>query len=192
MKLAPKHVVAMVVAISAAAVLTPVGVMAATGTLMNITDPYDAGRRARVGSNNTLFAETRPGVPTSAFNLQIEDVTDVVLHKLYETTSPKKIAITEATFTVEGDDVTGPNTHVDLLAFTQHTTGYSCGHPSGWTKKILRTVALSPGETVQQVYPGPPLLLPGAATGKKVCLGFQQTRWLGGTKLTVAVSGYTY
>ena len=192
MKFAPKHVVTMVVALSAAVVLAPVGVMAATGQFVNITDPVDSKRKARVGTNNTLYTESRPGVPTGAFNLQIEDVTDVVLHKFYEATAPKRVAITEATFSVEGDDVTGPNTHVDLLAFTQHTTGYSCGHPSGWTKKILRSVALSPGETVQQVYPGPPLLLPGAATGKKVCLGFQQTRWLGGTKLNVAVSGYTY
>ena len=194
MQFQPKHVVAMVVALSAAAILTPVGVMAATGTLVNIADPNDGSRRARVGTSNALFTETRPGVPTGAFNVRIGDVTDVVLHKLYETKAPKRIAVTEVAFTVRGDDVAGPNTHVDLLAFTEKGTPglYSCGHPSGWTKKILRTVALSPGETVQHVFTGPPVLLPTPPTGLRTCLGFQQTRWLGGTKLDVMVSGYNY
>lgn len=190
----PKHVVTMVVALCAAAVLAPVGVMAATGTLVNIADPIEGSRRARVGTSNTLFTETRPGVPTGALNARIADVTDVVLHKLHESTAPKRIAVTEWAVTVRGDDVAGPNTHVDLIAFTEHGTpgAYACGHPSGWTKKVLRTIALSPGESEQQVFTGPPLLLPTPAAGKRTCLGFQQTRWLGGTKLDVMVSAYTY
>lgn len=45
MKFQAKHVVTMVCAVSAAAVLAPVGVMAATGTLVNVTDPFNASRR---------------------------------------------------------------------------------------------------------------------------------------------------
>ena len=194
MKFQPKHVVTMVVALSAAVVLAPVGVIAATGTLVNIADPNDGSRRARVGTSNALFTETRPGVPTGAFNVRVGDVTDVILHKIYETTAPKRIAVTEWAVTVRGDDIAGPNTHVDLLAFTEFGTPglHSCGHPSGWTKKILRTIALSSGETEQQVFTGPPLLLPTPAAGKRTCLGVHQTRWLGGTKLDAMVSGYSY
>lgn len=194
MKFQPKHVVTMVVALSAAVVLTPVGVIAATGTLVNIADPVTSSRKARVGTSNALFTETRPGVPTGAFSYRVGDVTDVVLHVVNVSTAPKRIAVTEWAVTVRGDDVSGPNTHVDLLAFTEHGTSglYACGHPSGWTKKILRTIALSPGETEQQVFTGPPLLLPTPASGKRTCLGFQQTRWLGGTKADLMVSGYTY
>lgn len=51
----PRHVVAIVVSLCAAAVLTPVAVGAATGTLTNITDPVAAANKARVSNRGGLY-----------------------------------------------------------------------------------------------------------------------------------------
>jgi hypothetical protein len=57
----PAHVVTMVVALCAAAVLTPVAVGAATGSFVNITDPINAASKARVTAKGTLWTnETDP------------------------------------------------------------------------------------------------------------------------------------
>ncbi|MDQ1713403.1 MAG: hypothetical protein QOE45_2853 [Frankiaceae bacterium] len=57
----PAHVVTMVVALCAAAVLAPVAVNAATGSFVNITDPLNAGSKARVTAKGTLWTtETDP------------------------------------------------------------------------------------------------------------------------------------
>jgi hypothetical protein len=57
----PAHVVTMVVALCAAAVLTPVAVGAATGSFVNITDPVNAASKARVTAKGTLWTnETDP------------------------------------------------------------------------------------------------------------------------------------
>lgn len=49
-----RHIVGMVVAVSAAVVLAPVGAMAATGSLVNITDPVHTANKARVDAKGAL------------------------------------------------------------------------------------------------------------------------------------------
>lgn len=49
-RLSGGQIVAIVVSVCAAVVLAPVGVMAATGQFVNIVDPYDSSRRARIDS----------------------------------------------------------------------------------------------------------------------------------------------
>jgi hypothetical protein len=57
----PVHVVTMVVALCAAAVLAPVAVNAATGSFVNIVDPVNTGSKARVTPKGTLEVnETDP------------------------------------------------------------------------------------------------------------------------------------
>ena len=51
----PRHVVTIVVAVCAAAVLTPVAVGAATGSLVNITDPVTAANKAKVSNRGQLY-----------------------------------------------------------------------------------------------------------------------------------------
>ena len=53
-KFRPVHVVTMVVALCAAAILTPVAVNASTGSLVNITDPLHLGSRANVSYKGSL------------------------------------------------------------------------------------------------------------------------------------------
>jgi hypothetical protein len=149
--------------------------MAATGTLSNIVDPYDAARRARVGTNGGLFTEDRPRVSSGTFNKQVANVTDVGLHVLLDVAAPNKIAVTDFTLTVVDDGTTQVlNNVVDLLAFVRTSGTSACGG-AGWTRTVLRT-----------------LTVPTPATGHRVCLAFQQSRWAGSTWTDVAVSAFTF
>lgn len=56
-RLSGTNIAVIVVALSAAVVLAPVGVMAATGTLVNITDPYNSAARARVDSGKVRVGD---------------------------------------------------------------------------------------------------------------------------------------
>lgn len=191
MRFEPRHVVTMVVALSAAAVLAPVGVMAATGTLVNITDATDATRKAKVGSTGALYVESRAGAVNGSFNTMTEKITDVIGHTIYETTSPNRVALTEATFTVRGDNTALTN-HVRIFWQTRTSGTATCGG-SGWTMpKTMKTVVVRAGETVQLTFDGPPLVMPPAPSGQAVCVRFQQTKWSGGTELDVSTIGYAY
>lgn len=187
-----KQVVAMVVAVCAAVVVAPVGVMAATGQLVNIADPGNAGRVARVGAAGTLQVEVRPGVVQNSFSTMHERVTDVLGHTLYEATAPARVALTEATFALRGENSASVN-HVRIYSRVRTSGTASCENGTGWTTpKTLRTVVLRGGNTVQLVFPGPPLISQMPAAGQRVCLAFQQTKWAGTTELDVAVTGYTF
>lgn len=189
MQFAPKHVVTMVACVCAAVVLAPVGVMAATGQLVNITDPHTSTRKARVGSTGTLQVESRAGSPAGAYTKFFEKLTDVTGKVVVEAAYPKRIAVTEFTATVHGD-VTPPNEVRIYYRIRTSGTG-SCAAHTGWTLPVtLRTITLS--ETQQLLFTGPPLLLPKPAAGQAVCLGAQQTTWWNGTKLDIGVSGFTF
>ena len=191
MQFLPKHVVTMVVAVSAAAVFAPVGVMAATGQLVNITDPTTPSRQAKVGSTGALYVESRAGAVNGSFNTMTEKITDVIGHTIYETTSPNRMALTEATFTLRGDNTALVN-HVRIFWQTRTSGTAACGG-SGWTMpKTMKTVAVHAGETVQLRFDGPPLVMPAAPSGQAVCIRFQQTKWSGGTELDVSTIGYVY
>lgn len=60
-----------VACVSVASLLAPVGVLAATGQLVNIVDPLFRRRKVRVGSAASLQVETRPGVTGGARNVSI-------------------------------------------------------------------------------------------------------------------------
>jgi hypothetical protein len=64
-----KQIVVMVVAVCAAVVLAPVGVMAATGSLVNIVDPSNASHKAHVDSSgHVLVASGTQAVRTTVGN----------------------------------------------------------------------------------------------------------------------------
>lgn len=186
------QIVTMVVAVAAAVVLAPVGVMAATGQLVNIVDPGNASRQVRVGSDGTLFVESRPGVVPHSFSTMHETITDVITHPVYEIAAPTRIAITEATFTLHGDNTASTN-HVRIYSRVRTSGTANCQTGTGWTSpKTLRSVVVRAGSTVQLVFNGPPLISQTPAAGQKVCIGFQQTKWTGSTDLDVGVTGYTF
>jgi hypothetical protein len=57
-----KQITTVVVAICAAVVAAPVAVGAATGSLINITDPYTAANKARVNAKGAVAVTARDGV----------------------------------------------------------------------------------------------------------------------------------
>jgi len=186
------QIVTMVVAVAAAVVLAPVGVMAATGTLVNITDPTNGARKAKVGSSGTLYTESRAGVVDHSFSLIFETITDVVARSVYEIAAPTRIALTEVTFTLHGDNTASTN-HVRIYSRVRTSGTANCQNGTGWTTpKVLRTVVVRAGSTVQQLYNGPPLISQTPGAGQKVCIGFQQTKYTGSTDLDVALTGYTF
>lgn len=189
MRFQAKHIVAIVACGSAAAVLAPVGVMAATGTLVNITDPFDGSRAARVTERGTLWVESRAGVASDSFTVLHENKTDVVAYVVKETTS--RIAVTSLIVTVHGDNTASTN-HFRLMAQTRTSGTAACGG-SGWsTPKTLATLVVRAGSTEQLLWNGPPLVLPTPAAGQRVCLRVQQTKYTGSTDSDMAVTGFTF
>jgi hypothetical protein len=192
MNFAPKHVVAMVASVSAAVVLAPVGVMAATGTLVNLTDPVDSSRKARVSGISGLYVDTRPRATAGSFHVLSETITDVATHPVKQTPSPNGIAVTSVVATVKGDNSASTN-HVRLYSRVRTSGNSDCANGTGWTvPKALVTLSVPAGSTSQLVYDGPPIVVAPPATGQAICVGVQQTKWTGSTSTDIAVTGFTF
>jgi ABC-type Fe3+-hydroxamate transport system substrate-binding protein len=192
MKLSPTQVVVIIVALAVAVILGPVTVMAATGQLVNITDPADSSRKARVGSTGTLQVESRAGSVNGAWNTFFATITDVTPRVVFETGNPNRIAVTEWTVTVMGDNSASTN-HVRLIEKIRTSGTASCSDGTGWSPAtVLRTMSVHAGDTVQLLYAGPSLVLTKPAAGQHVCLLVQQTKWTGSTGTDIGVTGYKF
>jgi hypothetical protein len=192
MNFEPRHVVSMVASVCAAAVLAPVGVMAATGTLTNLVDPFDSTRKARVTGISGLYVDTRPRATAGAFHRLFTDVLDVSPRTVKETSSPYGIAVTSIVFTVKGDTSTSTN-HIQLLSRIRTSGTAACADATGWTTpQILVTFSVHAGSTEQLEFNGPPLVIPAPPAGQAVCLAVQQSKWTGSTSTDVAVTGFTF
>lgn len=66
----PRQITTMVVAICCAVVLAPLGAIAATGNLVNITDPVHAARKARVDANGRLTVSDRGPVTANLLTVK--------------------------------------------------------------------------------------------------------------------------
>jgi hypothetical protein len=189
MKFAPKHVVTMVASVCAAVVLAPVGVMAATGTLVNLTDPLDSTRKARVSGISGLYVDTRPRATAGSFNVLAENVTDVNARVVKESTSG--IAVTSWIVSVHGDNTASTN-HLRLFSQVRTSGTAPCGG-AGWsTPQVLATLVVRAGSTEQLLWNGPPLVVGPPPAGQRVCVRVQQTKWTGSTDTDIAVTGFTF
>lgn len=186
MKFQPRHVVTMVVAVSAAAVLAPVGVMAATG--ITITDPFNSSRAARVTDRGTLWVESRAGVASDSFSMLFPTVTDTAFRDVKVTTA--RIAVTSFAATIRGDTQTSVD-YAELWAFVQTSGTAPCGG-TGWSAKLLASLALNAGDSEQLLWNGPPLVLPTPPAGKRVCLRTRLGQHIGGTYVDLMVTGFTF
>lgn len=191
MRFQPRHVVTMVVAVCAAAVLAPVGVMAATGTLVNIVDPVLGDRKVRVGSAGSLQVESRPGVTSGGFNWT-GNTSGYSTMKVREVVGPARIALTELTATSDGGAVGGWNV-VSIAAYVQTTGPATCPGSYGYTKTVLRTVqARNHESTLQLDFVGPPLIVPAAPAGKKVCVTAEVISYSPDSAIYLGATGFTY
>lgn len=193
MNFQPKHVVTIVVALAAAAVLTPVGVMAATGTLVHITDPYYPERRARVTTSNSLQAETRAGVGP---NVMTQHWTADTLEsfEFMEVTGPDRIALTEVTLGSVGpsNGTTTGHHYIDVVSYVQGSGTSACGtSSSGYTVKTLtRLVVRNFHPSVQTLWNGPALLAPAPPAGKKACVVIRVNTYTTGSVVYISATGY--
>ena len=192
MQFAPRHVVGIVACIAIMTVLAPVGVMAATGQLVNLVDPVTAGRKARVGSAGTLRVETRPGVTAGAKNALHTDIQSLSPRELISVTGPTRIGLSELTVSVRdfGYPVDAP-TIMQLISYVRSSGTQPCGG-SGWSATELRRITLVTDTTEQIQFSGPPLVVPVAAAGQRQCLAVKLYQWVGDTKVDVGATAFTY
>lgn len=188
----PRHVVTMVVAVCAAAVLAPVGVMAATGQLVNIADPFSSARTARVSSDGSLRVESRAAASGKSFSFQSVGLNSITFFPLREFGGSERTAITELTFAAGGifsDETLSYTVHVWGL---ERTAGMQrCGLSSaGWTKTLLRTVVVRAQSSEVVTFAGTPLMLPTAAANQQSCIGVELKNSLTDGALYVGGTGY--
>ncbi|HVF05391.1 MAG TPA: hypothetical protein VNA20_11175 [Frankiaceae bacterium] len=193
MKFEPKHVVAMVASVCAAAVLAPVGVIAATGTLVNITDPSVASRKARVTTSGSLQTESRAGFGPNTINRHWTADT-LESFTFSEVTGPDRLALTELTLGSVGpsNGTTTGHHYVDIVSYVQGTGTGTCGTSStGWTVTTLRrTVVRNFHPSVQIDWSGPVLLAPKPANGKKACVIVRVNTFTTGSVVYISATGY--
>ena len=188
-----KQVAAIVAAVTVGAVLAPVGVEAATGQLVNIVDPFNAARGARVTNSRTLMVESRPGVPQDSFQVSGSRL-GLGWVNLTSVTAPQRLALTEMTFAARGP-VSDTAQEVLIEAMVRTTGANGCTGPgtSGYTRHTLRRILVKNQSTSLSItFPGPPLILPGAASGHVVCLGFTVVTVPSGSAMDVGATGYRY
>jgi len=171
-----RHITAMVVAISAAAVLAPVSVGAATGSFVNIRDPFSSATsgQARVTSGALAVSEERNSVTRSGI-IENNGNDRVVL------TIPANKTLRIGTIAVShfqgGDDV-----FVQVAQVKPTTNCLGVGVHMGYSAMIR----LSPGELKSPNYT-PRLTLP--AQSYPTCLAVYLSGGGGGNYVHATVTG---
>ena len=166
--------------------LGPLTALAATGQLMNIVDPTNAARIAKVTDIGALQVQTRPGLALNSFNGRNFKGGGGWM-TVYEHTSTKATAIVEATLaTGEGAGI-----YIYRIGFATAASTTACSSLVTYTA-YAREIHLKAGETMQLDFSGAPLQILAPTSGKKVCIGiFIQFSPPGGTT-AAGLSGYLY
>lgn len=187
------QVVVIVVAFAATVVLGPIAALAATGQLVNIADPDNATRLARVTGSRTLTVETRAGSIDRAFNGQAGRLglgRIVLAQTLAGFNNTVRMAITDVTITAQGP---GGFQYVDLEALVRVSGSNPCSNPtSGFQVTTLRRVALQNNTTLQLNFDGPPLLTPTAGSLQLLCFVLNVTSTPVGGGTQGGATGYTF
>jgi hypothetical protein len=194
MTFAPKHIVTMVACVCAASVLAPVGVMAATGQLVNIADPLSSGRVARVSTDGVLRVESRAGANSRSFAVATPEMGSLSFTVLTESVAPYRIAVTDlsiASDTGLNQATAGFAARIEFVALTRTSGTAVCAYNAvGWTRKTMRWVSVPASGTVALNFAGTPLLLPAIPAGGKSCLGMQVWVLPNNASLSVGLTGY--
>jgi hypothetical protein len=191
MRFSSRHVVALVAAGCAAVVLTPVGVHAATGQLVNVVDKL-TGQSARVSTNGALVVENRAYTGVNAFDVSGSRYQFGWI-PLASTVGPTRLAVTKLVLTGPYD--TPGNAGEVLVEAMVRTSGTApCTGPgsAGYTRHTLLHVWVPARDTLQLDFSGQALPIPAAADGQPLCLGV--TYYAGNTNMTIYATavGYKY
>jgi hypothetical protein len=187
-----KQVVTMVVAVCAAVGLAPVAVFAATGQLVNITDPAYSTRQARVSTGGGLVVESRAWAGANAFNANVSRQ-GLGWVSLAQATGPTRIALTELALTGSFDPHPGyAEVLVEAMVRTSGTSACNGPGSAGYTRHTLKRVSVSSRATLQLTFDGQPLVIPAAASGQPVCVGITVITVSSGLWVYGSATGYKY
>lgn len=191
MKFSSKQVVAMVVALSAAVVLAPVTVNAATGQLVNVVDKL-SGQSARVSTNGALLVENRAYTGVNAFAASGSRFQFGWI-PLVSTVGPTRLAVTK--LVMAGPfDTPGNAAEVLVEAFVRTSGTAPCTGPgsAGYARHNLLHVWVPARDTLQLDFSGQALPIPAPGNGQPLCIGV--TYFAGNTNMTINATavGYKY
>jgi hypothetical protein len=156
MKFTGRQVTVMVVAVCAAAILTPAAVYAATGTLVNITDPVTSSQKARVIGGKLAVGDGSGAMTVDGSVYAKEPLSTWAGTKFFvpndgQTTSRlvfKSLAplagLSLGTLTISHESGTGP-TSVRLRSIQPSTAGNCL--VGGTVKQEIASFALAEGDT---------------------------------------------
>ena len=191
MQITGKQLTTIIVSVCAAAILSPVAVGAATGTLTNIIDPAIGSRQARVTAAGALNTEQRAGGLNGAFNVQYARL-GLGWIPLVNSTNAQRIAITE--LTISGEGPTGPQT-VLIEAWTRKGNTGSCNsvNLTDFDRHTLPRIEVDNYKTVFLNFSGPPLYPPVAgAAGVYTCFGVNVVSIPSGSATYAGATGYKF
>ena len=188
-----RNVVALVATVAVVSALMPVGVMAATGQLVNIADPFYADRRARVTSSNSLQTESRAGSGPNTISQHW--AADTLESFTFGTvTGPDRLALTEVTLGSVGpsNGTTTGHHYIDVVSYVQGSGTAACGvSSSGYTVTTLRRLVVRNFHpSVQVDWSGPALLAPKPPAGKKACVVLRVNTYTTGSVVYISATGY--
>jgi len=177
MQINGRHLTAMVVAISAAAILTPVSVGAATGSFVNIRDPF------------TTAASGQARVVAGALSVNQEQNSFTRFNTLIDNGSDKLTVAIPANKTLRLGTVAlartfGSDTIRVVAQFTRPTTTCSATGRSSISYPL--TVVLSPDQSMSNNYT-PMLALPRKPFA--TCLDVYITGGVGNNDVNAAITG---
>jgi hypothetical protein len=163
-----RQITVMVVAVCVAVIAAPIGAVAATGQLVNITDPVTASHKARVTGLGALQTTNWAGVPSGYVNNEQGRFSSGWI-PLVTTTAGHRLAVTQVSLTSIGGSV---STLYYIENWIISSTG-SCATPDVGNPSlvILRTAAVPANNSFQLTWSGPALYPPSPGTGKKACFG---------------------
>jgi hypothetical protein len=201
-----RQITTMVVAAAIAIVAAPVGAIAATGQLINITDPVTAGHKARVNAKGGLavtardpvsgvqarvtkagaqLAATVAGVASQYLNVEATAYGNG-RKALADTVNGQRLAVTQLTISYLG---TGTAT-VDLWSWGILSSQTCATATAGSPLDVLRRVYVVGNSTLELTWNGPALLTAKPAAGKRTCFLASIT---GSTnRISFGVTGYTF
>lgn len=210
-KLSPRHVVTIVVAICATAVLMPVTVHAATGTLVNITDAVNAATKARVTPKGQVYvAQGDPYNGTFAHNdtsgrqlvstvqeasAKLDTINDQTLsagdtrRAIFSGVGGKKVSLTSLVLSAEGG--TAGSVKLMFIAYVKsNSTSGDCEGLSGFGAAERFVVMVPVGQTVNVTWPSALVWTQYADSNDYYCIDAESYGGPTGYGVHIAAYGY--
>lgn len=172
----PRHIVAIVGFLAAAAILTPVSVLAATGQLVNLTDPTNAARAAKVNAAGALYVAGRGGAGSvnGATNMRNAGIAPNQPRVLVSTSTAPGVALSELLVSPYG--TAGSTARIYLkryhrVAGTGTCSDLQSGTDGGFSNTTVREFFVPVNETTQLTWGSPALNVqnPTTSGAQPVC-----------------------